>query len=119
MPRNKSRDLQDMFNQKFLDVVRGRGSPFFDSGCISKSWDDYMSRLELFGVVRGGWLRGLLKRSHIRLIDPVTLDQYADWSECCFLPTNIVLNIVGPSYRTIFVPRDFADKALVFGGLPI
>lgn len=109
--------LQHMFNQRFLDVARNRPS-FLDSNGIARSWDEYMAKLEQFGVARGGWFKGLFRRGDVRLIDPVTLDQYADWSETTLVPPHVLLNIIGRVGRTIFVPREFAEKVLVLGSLP-
>lgn len=108
--------LQHMFNQKFLEVARL--NPSFMDGGISDAWNKYMECLGGFGVFRGGWLRGLFARGHVRIMDPLTLEQYADWTEFSLLPPHALLDIVGYSRKNVFVPKDFADKALALGALP-
>lgn len=105
--------LQRMFNDKFLEVVREVDGWVMDH--IDSDWSVYLNGLKGFGVRRGGWLLGLFRRDHVRIADPITMDQFADRSEYVFMPPHQLLKYMRSSGSLIFVPRELAEKMLVLG----
>lgn len=110
MPENK---LQQMFNDKFLEVVREVEGWVSDR--IESDWSAYMKGLRSLGVQRGGWLRGLFRRDCIKIVDPITFEQFADRSEYVFMPPHQLLKHMSDFHRFVFVPKDLAEKILVLG----
>lgn len=105
--------LQRMFNERFLRVVREVDGWVMDH--VESDWSSYMYGLRSFGVRRGGWFRSLFRRNQVRIVDPVTLDQFADRTEFVFVPPHELLKYIGRPQRWIFIPRGVADKMIALG----